>query len=87
MVKCPECNFENPEGSNYCCKCGNSLVEGVDNPVKKMDNLWYFAGVLIPPVGIIGGVYYWIKGYQNAVKVLMVSLIFVFWIWMIRSLI
>ena len=76
MVKCLECNFENPEGSKYCCKCGNSLVEGVDNPVKKMDNLWYLVGFLIPIVGILGGIYYGHKGYQNGTRIFLFSLFF-----------
>ncbi len=33
-VHCPECGFVNPEGSNYCQKCGAYLghAEGGDEP-------------------------------------------------------
>jgi predicted nucleic acid-binding Zn ribbon protein len=70
MVKCPECGFENPEGSAYCAECGNEIKIASRKPVKKMDNLWYLVTFLIPLVGILGGLYYWAKGYKNANKVL-----------------
>ncbi|MGI9557174.1 MAG: FHA domain-containing protein [Solirubrobacterales bacterium] len=33
-LHCPECGFVNPEGANYCQKCGAYLArpEGVDDP-------------------------------------------------------
>jgi hypothetical protein len=33
-VHCPECGFVNPEGANYCQKCGAYLgrPEGADEP-------------------------------------------------------
>ena len=29
-MHCPECGFANPEGANYCQKCGAFLVEAAE---------------------------------------------------------
>jgi hypothetical protein len=29
-MKCPECQFEIPEGSKFCNNCGSKLNEGLD---------------------------------------------------------
>jgi pSer/pThr/pTyr-binding forkhead associated (FHA) protein len=31
-VHCPECGFVNPEGANYCQKCGAFLADAADRP-------------------------------------------------------
>jgi pSer/pThr/pTyr-binding forkhead associated (FHA) protein len=31
-VHCPECGFVNPEGANYCQKCGAFLAEAAERP-------------------------------------------------------
>jgi pSer/pThr/pTyr-binding forkhead associated (FHA) protein len=31
-VHCPECGFVNPEGANYCQKCGAFLADTADRP-------------------------------------------------------
>ena len=83
MVKCPECEFENIEGSKFCSECGNNLIEGVVNKNKKMHFLWFLAGITIPLIGILGGLYYWDKGYKNASKVLAVSITFAVVNWVV----
>lgn len=86
MIKCSECGFENPEGSKYCSECGNEIKTTLNKPVKEMSNLWYFVTFFIPLIGILGGMYYWGKGYKNAPMVLyfglfmaVINLIIAFW--------
>lgn len=74
MVKCPECGFENPEERNYCFECGNKVTTDSNEPIKKMNSVWFLITILFPIVGIIGGIYYWKKGYKNAPELLMLSI-------------
>jgi len=53
-MKCPECHFENPEGTNYCGKCASALpsakgipfsqTETLQTPVKELTSGSTFAG-------------------------------------------
>jgi len=35
LVHCSECGFSNPEGANFCQKCGASIVSGSEAPVEE----------------------------------------------------
>ncbi|MCE7698319.1 MAG: hypothetical protein K8E24_005595 [Methanobacterium paludis] len=74
MVKCPECGFENPKENNYCLECGNKVTTDYSEPIKKMNSVWFLITILFPVVGIIGGIYYWKKGYKNAAELLLLSI-------------
>jgi serine/threonine protein kinase/tetratricopeptide (TPR) repeat protein len=33
IIKCPKCQFENPETASFCAECGTKLISSVDNDV------------------------------------------------------
>ncbi|WP_409198985.1 hypothetical protein ACA135_03885 [Methanobrevibacter acididurans] len=69
-MKCSRCGFENPDGLDYCKRCGKSLnnpvsdnrrnisnskhPENVSNPNKKDNSIYYMVGIGLIVVLLIG---------------------------------
>lgn len=65
MVKC-DCGTLNLDDAKYCQECGK--------PIKELDSMWLVAAVLLPIIGLIGGIYYASKGRKGAGKVIALSI-------------
>ena len=89
MVYCPECGTEiKEENAKHCHECGSKI--GIGNEVSttrsspkkdaRVDSIWLFVAVLLPFIGIVGGLYFAWKGKGGAWAVVGLS-IFAWLIW------
>ncbi len=77
---CKECGSENDNGAKYCQNCGSPLIEENKKDDKnRIDSMWLVVAILLPIVGIFGGLYYAWKGKEGAWAVVGLS-IFVWFI-------
>lgn len=83
---CKECGTKiefkempHPEDSDLIHKItGTPIIRDSAKNVthkKNVNDAWYLIGILLPVIGVLGGLIYSIKGYKNAPKVLIVSII------------
>ena len=86
MAYCRECGIEIGENDKFCKECGadvgkNIVIErvvekrivGEKLPEKTFDSTWYLAGVLVPFIGLIGGIIFLIQGRRDAYKLIIIS--------------
>ena len=82
---CKQCGTE--IDGKFCHECGTPTNGEINPkeaiPEKNLDNSWYVVSIIIPLLGVIGGLYYISKGYKNAPMILLIGLI----AWMIYMMI
>jgi uncharacterized membrane protein YvbJ len=86
---CKECGAEIEEGK-FCKECKWKLEVKQDNSFTKIHNNeeiqsnkrvnvgWILLALLLPPIGLIGGLYYSNKKYDGAQIVVFISLLSIF---------
>ena len=95
---CKECGKELDEKSKFCSECGieinnnessiseNSAKNESENEeglLLEINSGWIAVAILLPFIGVIGGIYYAIKGKRGAGRLLFASII----IWIILAFI
>lgn len=52
-MKCAKCGSENTESSNYCMKCGNSLMATQPIPIWYQSWFILIVSIILPPMGFV----------------------------------
>ena len=92
MVFCQECGTEiKDDNAKHCQECGAKIGRGnevstkIASPKKenRIDSMWLVVAILIPVLGVLGGLYYAWKGKEGAWAVVGLSI----FIWFIFAVI
>lgn len=68
MSYCSKCGTKNEDNAVYCQHCGEKInfSEDINEENKRIDSLWLLVAILIPIIGILGGLYYAWKGRKGS---------------------
>ncbi len=85
MSYCSKCGTKNEDNAVYCQHCGEKIKfsEDVNDENKRIDSLWLLVAILIPIIGILGGLYYAWKGRKGSWAVVGLGL----FVWVVFTLI